>query len=93
MRLFDMFKGKKIDSNVAESVPETEKEYYNDDEYYQKVAYKGSMFEEEILTFEEWKKRSFPSKNGLYVPEVLLLQYCEHGNYPHPANGYPGLWW
>ena len=94
MGLFDKFKSKKTDSNVAESVPEAEKKYYNDDDYYQKVAFKDSMFEKEVLTFEEWKKRSFPSRGGLYVPEIMLLQYCEYGDYPHPnRRGYPGLWW
>lgn len=95
MGLFDKFKNKKSDSNVAESVPEAEKQYYNDDDYYQKVAFSGTVFEKEVLTFKDWKKRSYPSKSGLYVPEILLLQYCEYGDYPHPNRRgiYPGLWW
>lgn len=34
---------------------------------------------------------SIPSKNGLYVPEILLLHFCS--KYPNPKNGYPGYWW
>lgn len=93
MGLFDKLKSKKQQSNVAESVSEEEKQYYAEDDYYKKTAFEGTAFEREVITFDEWKKRSYPSKNDLYVPEVLLLQYCEYGNYPHPANGYPGLWW
>jgi len=46
-----------------------------------------------VITFEERKKTSYPSKRGLYVAEILLLEYCSYGKYPKPSGGYPGLWW
>lgn len=30
---------------------------------------------------------------GLYVAEILLLDYCQKGKYPKPEHGYPGFWW
>lgn len=46
-----------------------------------------------VITFEERKKTSFPSARGLYVAEIMLLEYCSQGKYPKPKGGYPGLWW
>lgn len=46
-----------------------------------------------MVSFEERKKTSFPSRTGLYPAEVLLLEYCSYGTYPGPKNGYPGFWW
>ena len=46
-----------------------------------------------VITFDERKKTSYPSNRGLYVAEILLLEYCSYGKYPKPSGGYPGLWW
>lgn len=43
------------------------------------------------LTFEERKKTCIPSKNGLYVAEILLLDYCS--NCIYPSSNYPAFWW
>lgn len=75
----------------ADSIPNSEKKYYKPDEYYQIKSYGNTMFEECVIPFEERKKMSVPSKNGLYVPEILLLHFCS--KYPNPKNGYPGYWW
>ena len=45
-----------------------------------------------VIAFDERKQISFPSKNGLYVAEILLLEYCSKGKYPNPKNGYPVFW-
>lgn len=78
---------------VKSTVPEEDKKYYQPDSYYTQKAHEGTIFEKTVLTFDEHKKRSIPSKNGLYVPEILLLEYCSNGAYPGPKNGYPGFWW
>ena len=49
--------------------------------------------ENNIITFEERKRQSIPSLRGLYVAEILLLEYCTYGNYPNPDNNYPRFWW
>ena len=46
-----------------------------------------------VITFEERKKTSYPSRHGLYVAEILLLEFCGLGKYPKPNGRYPGLWW
>lgn len=77
------------------SMQKNEKKYYQPDNYYtdtKPVAIAG-VGTTSVITFEERKKISYPSKSGLYVAEILLLYYCSMGNYPHPKNGYPGLWW
>ena len=78
---------------VKNTVPEEDKKYYQPDSYYTSKAHEGTVFEKNVLTFDEYKKRSIASKNGLYVPEILLLEYCSNGAYPGPKNGYPGFWW
>ncbi len=78
---------------VKNTVPEMDKKYYQPDSYYTPKAHEGTVFEKNVLTFDEHKKRSIPSKKGLYVPEILLLEYCSNGAYPGPKNGYPGFWW
>lgn len=75
----------------ASTIPEAEKKYYQPDEYYSTASYPGTMFERKVVTFDERKRTSIPSRNGLYVPEILLLSFC--GQYPNPKNGYPGYWW
>lgn len=76
----------------ASSVSPDERAYYKPDEYY--TLYKpGIPNPIRVITFEERKKISYPSKRGLYVAEIKLLEYCKLGNYPKPSSGYPGLWW
>lgn len=70
-----------------------ERKYYQADEYYTLVTHKGTPFERKVISFEDRKKCSFPTSNGLYVGEVLLLEYCSYGKYPKPSSGYPGFWW
>lgn len=79
--------------NIEPPIPESEKQYYRPDAYYTESSHPGTQFERKVITFEDRKKISYPSKNGLYVAEILLLEYVSYGTYPHPKNGYPGLWW
>lgn len=76
----------------ASSVSPDERAFYKSDDYYtlEKPGISGSI---KVITFEERKKISYPTKRGLYVAEVKLLEYCGIGNYPKPNSGYPGLWW
>lgn len=46
-----------------------------------------------IKTFEQSKKECFPSSNGLYPAEILLIEYSKNGNYPMESQNYPGFWW
>lgn len=73
-------------------LPEDAK-YYNPDSYYTDTIAPNSPFEQKVVPFAERKKISYPSRTGLYVAEILLLQYCSYGSYPHPKTGYPGFWW
>lgn len=70
---------------------ETESQFYQPKEYYTAKAFEGTQFERTVITFEERKKTCNPSRNGLYVAEILLLAMCS--SYPNPKNGYPGYWW
>lgn len=91
----DLFPTPMQNTSPSEIVPDNEKKYYQPDSYYtdtKPVAIAG-VGTTTVITFEERKKISYPSKSGLYVAEILLLDYCSTGNYPHPKNGYPGLWW
>lgn len=96
MKFFDLFKKK---SNSEPPIPENEKKYYQPDEYYKDYVptlscdLNGNYGQRKIVTFEERKKTSTISRNGLYVAEILLLQYVSYGTYPHPKNGYPAFWW
>lgn len=74
-------------------ISENEAECYEPDEYYAEESFAGTPFARRVITFEERKKSTFPSRNGLYPAEILLLEYCKYGTYPHPRNGYPGFWW
>lgn len=74
-------------------ISENEQKFYQPDSYYTDKAFEGTVFERSVISFDDRKKISFPSKNGLYVAEILLLEYCSYGTYPHPKNGYPGFWW
>jgi len=77
----------------SSTIAPDERKYYQADEYYTLVTHSGTPFERKVITFEERKKYSFPTSKGLYVGEVLLLEYCSYGKYPKPSSGYPGFWW
>lgn len=91
MGLFDSLKKKLTQQEPP--VSESEKRFYQPAEYYTNVSHAGTQFERKVVTFEERKKISYPSRTGLYVAEILLLEYCSYGTYPNPKNGYPGFWW
>lgn len=97
MGLFDFFKKQKTVVSKQEpetpTVPETEKKYYQNDSYYNDIAFSGTSFEKRVISFEERKHTAIPSRTGLYPAEILLLEYCSYGTYPGPKNGYPGFWW
>ena len=84
------FNGKYVSSN---SISPDERPFYQPDEYYTLESYPGTLMAEKVVTFEERKKTTFPSANGLYVAEIMLLEYCNSGTYPKPTKGYPGFWW
>ena len=77
----------------SSSVSPDEKPYYQPDTYYTYYSYPGTMMATRVITFEERKKNSYPSARGLYVAEIMLLEYCKNGKYPKPKSGYPGFWW
>lgn len=75
------------------SVAMDERAFYQPDHYYTYYSYPGTPMARKVVTFEDRKKISYPSSNGLYVAEILLLEYCNLGKYPKPPKGYPGFWW
>lgn len=77
----------------ASTIPQNQKQYYQPDDYYTAVVHPNSPFEKHIIPFHERNKTVIPSQNGLYVAEILLLEYCTYGSYPNPKNGYPVFWW
>lgn len=89
----DGFRPVKVEYADSRSVAPDERQYYRPDDYYTTYSYPGMEMTRKVITFEERKKTSFPSVRGLYVAEVLLLEYCSYGKYPKPSGGYPGLWW
>ena len=95
MGLLDFLRNKTVEKNYADSssIPENERRYYRPDDYYTLNVFDGTSAAYPVITFEERKQTCIPSKNGLYVAEILLLDYCSHGTYPNPENGYPGFWW
>lgn len=109
MGLFDVFKTKKtigVSNGISHAVLNSkdsfadsssisldERPYYQPDDYYTFYSYPGTDMATRVITFEERKKTSFPSARGLYVAEIVLLEYCSQGKYPKPKDGYPGLWW
>ena len=109
MGLFDVFKTKKaagVLDNISRAVSNSpslfadsstispdERSYYQPDSYYTFYSYPGTGMATRVITFEERKKTSYPSARGLYVAEIMLLDYCSQGKYPKPKGGYPGLWW
>lgn len=99
MGLFDFLKKTTTITNGEPPIPESEKKYYQPDEYYTDfvpvatVGADGNYGKMKVVTFDERKKTSIVSRNGLYVAEILLLEYCSYGTYPRPKSGYPGFWW
>lgn len=99
MGLFDFLKKKsksedqQKQTDASAAVPESDKKFYQPDEYYANVVHEGTAFEHRVVTFDERKKTAIPSARGLYPAEILLLEYCSKGTYPGPKNGYPGFWW
>lgn len=97
MGIFDFFKkstNTRTQRPPLESpIPDEDKKYYQPDSYYTDVAFEGTPFEKKVITFEDRKKTAIPSRTGLYPAEILLLEYCSYGTYPHPKNGYSGFWW
>lgn len=70
------------------SVPESEKRFYQPDDYYTDTDISGNK----VIPFEQ-RQNGWKSKNGLFSAEILLLHYCSLGHYPRPAKGYPAFWW
>ncbi|MDF2943901.1 MAG: hypothetical protein K0S01_2759 [Herbinix sp.] len=102
MGLFDIFKKKTKEENIAltaqetllmqtAAISESEKKYYQPDSYYLAKSHEGTPFESEVISFEQRRETAIPSNNGLYVPEILMLHFCK--KYPNPKSGYPGYWW
>ena len=77
----------------SSSISPDERPYYQPDSYYTFYSYPGTTAARKVVTFDERKRMSYPSSSGLYVAEILLLDYCSKGKYPKPSSGYPGLWW
>ncbi|WP_022754710.1 SAP domain-containing protein [Butyrivibrio fibrisolvens] len=75
------------------SISQDEKKYYKPDNYYTYYSYPGTNMAVKVITFDERKRLSYPSARGLYVAEIMLLEYCNQGKYPKPEGGYPGFWW
>lgn len=73
------------------AIPPEERQFYQRESYYTAASYPDSGMGRPVVPFETRKKTAFPSKNGLYPAEILLLSYCS--GYPNPGNGYPGFWW
>lgn len=89
----DISTTRKVLERETLAISNSEKKFYQQDEYYTTKIFEDTPFEQDIVSFEERKKNSIPSKNGLYVSEILLLHYCSKSAYPNPRNGYPGFWW
>lgn len=77
----------------SESIAPDERPYYQPDNYYTYYSYPGSDMSIRVISFDERKQSTFPSVRGLYVAEIMLLEYCSYGKYPKPKGGYPGFWW
>ncbi len=77
----------------SSSISPDERPFYQPDSYYTYYSYPGTELAVRVITFEERKQSTYPSKRGLYVAEIMLLEYCSQGKYPKPQGGYPGLWW
>ena len=109
MGLFDFLTGKKQINSVApksikvrnspdsyvdsSTVSADERPFYQEDSYYTYYSYPGTDMAVRVIPFDERKKTTYPSARGLYVAEIMLLEYCRNGKYPKPSSGYPGFWW
>ena len=77
----------------SSTVSDDERPFYQADDYYSLYSHPNTQFEKKVITFAERKTKSVPSLRGLFIGEILLLEYCSYGKYPKPASGYPGFWW
>ena len=77
----------------SSSISPDERPYYKQDDYYTYYSYPGTGMATRVILFEERKRTTYPSARGLYVAEIMLLEYCDSGKYPKPNSGYPGFWW
>lgn len=77
----------------SSTVSPDERPFYQPDNYYTYYSYPGTAMAQRVVPFEERKQTTYPSRQGLYVAEILLLAYCDKGKYPKPKGGYPGFWW
>lgn len=99
MSLFGFFKKKEAEKEspkYADSsmIPENERQLYQPDEYYTFIVGDPGIMSYKVVTFEDRKTTCVPSANGLYVAEILLLDYCCNVGYPISEGGlYPGFWW
>lgn len=94
----DLFTAFSFMNDEEPPIPAEERKYYQEPSYYKDYAPSMSLDAVngscKVITFQERKKISYPSKRGLYVAEIRLLNYCSSGKlYPNPKHGYPGLWW
>ena len=109
MGFFDIFKKKTLTNDViastqnslnspeyyadSSSIAPDERPYYQPDNYYTYFSYPGTAMAVRVVPFDERKRSTYPSARGLFVAEIMLLEYCSHGKYPKPNGGYPGFWW
>ncbi len=77
----------------SSSISPDERPFYQPDNYYTFYSYPGTDMAVRVITFDERKTLSYPSSRGLYVAEIMLLEYCNKNEYPKPTSGYPGFWW
>lgn len=75
------------------SIPDSEREHYQEDEYYSYNPFEDTPFDSgEVIDYAERIKTVKPSSRGLYPPEIVMLYFCR--KYPL-ADGkkYPSYWW
>lgn len=60
---------------------------------YPLIAHEGTLFEREVFTLKENKELTYKSPRGLYLWEILLLEYVSYGKYPLIVGDYPQFWW
>lgn len=77
----------------SSSISFDERPFYQPDSYYTFFSYPGTDMAVRVIPFEERQQTTYPSARGLYVAEIMLLEYCSKGKYPKPSTGYPGFWW
>lgn len=77
----------------SSTVADDEREYYHPDDYYVYELPPVLSYPVRVIEFNERKKTSFASKNGLYPGEIVLLHYCSLSKLPKPITDYQGFWW